>query len=125
MNPFEFVKSINEKTGNILNDNGELEKAYMPYLVNKGLSFSPDTVLAANEMNAVPFLDKKLHYDYLYFTVRKRKRYAKWIKREKDELEELIVQYYGVNRRRAAEYATILTEQDIQEIKEKMYKGGT
>ena len=90
MSPFEFVKSINEKTGNILTDNKDLEKAYSPYLVNRGLSFTPDTLLAANEMNAVPFLDKRMHYDYLYTVVKKRKRYAKWIKAEKSEMEDQI-----------------------------------
>jgi hypothetical protein len=65
MNPFEFVKSINEKTGNLLEGNQDLEKAYTPFLVNRGLSFTADTLLAANEMNAAPFLDKRMQYDYL------------------------------------------------------------
>jgi len=125
MSPFEFVKSINEKTGNMLAGNEDLEKAYMPFLVNRGLSFTPDTILSANEMNAVPFLDKRLQYDYLYLTVRKKKRYAKWIKAEEDDLEDMIVKYYGVSRRRAAEYATMLSDEDVQEIKRKLYTGGT
>jgi hypothetical protein len=124
MNPFEFVKSINEKTGHILAENGEMEKQYNPFLVNRGLSFTPDTILAANEMNAVPFLDKRLQYDYLYSTVRKKKRYSKWIKAEQDEVEDLIVEYYGVSRRRASEYASLLTDKDVAEIKAKTNKGG-
>ena len=125
MNPFEFVKSINEKTGNLLENNQDLEKAYTPFLVNRGLSFMADTVLAANEMNSAPFLDKRMQYDYLYASVRKRKRYAKWIKAEQDDLEDMIVEYYGVSRRKAAEYATMLTPEDVQFIKEKLNKGGT
>lgn len=125
MNPFEFVKSINEKTGNLLEGNQDLEKAYNPFLVNRGLSFTPDTILAANEMNATPFVDKRMQYDYLYLTVRKRKRYAKWIKAEQDDIEDMIVEYYGVSRRRAAEYAAMLTPEEVQEIKQKLYKGGT
>jgi hypothetical protein len=125
MNPFEFVKSINEKTGHILADNGDLEKQYNAFLVNRGLSFTPDTILAANEMNVVPFLDKRMQYDYLYSTVRKKKRYSKWIKAEQDEIEDLIVEYYGVSRRRASEYASMLTDKDVAEIKAKTNKGGT
>jgi Bacteriophage clamp loader A subunit len=125
MNPFEFVKSINEKTGNLLENNQDLEKSYTPFLVNRGLSFMADTVLAANEMNSAPFLDKRMQYDYLYASVRKRKRYAKWIKAEQDDLEDMIVEYYGVSRRKAAEYATMLTPEDVQFIKEKLNKGGT
>lgn len=125
MNPFEFVKSINEKTGHILADNGDLEKQYNAFLVNRGLSFTPDTILAANEMNVVPFLDKRMQYDYLYSTVRKKKRYSKWIKAEQDEVEDLIVEYYGVSRRRASEYASLMTDKDVAEIKAKTNKGGT
>jgi hypothetical protein len=124
MNPFEFVKSINEKTGNILEQNSDLEKAYTPFLVNRGLSFTPDTILSANEMNAAPFLDKRMQYDYLYSTVRKKKRYAKWIKAEQDDLEDLVVEHFQVSRRRAAEYLALLTERDLQEIKERNNKGG-
>ena len=62
MNPFEFVKSINEKTGNLIANDQDMERQYMPFLVNRGLSFTADTILAANEMNSVPFLDKKLQY---------------------------------------------------------------
>jgi len=125
MSPFEFVKSINEKTGNLLEGNQDLEKAYAPFLVNRGLSFTADTLLAANEMNAAPFLDKRMQYDYLYATVRKRKRFAKWIKAEEDDLEDMIVEYFGVSRRRATEYATMLTTEDVQNIKQKLNKGGT
>lgn len=124
MNPFEFVKSINEKTGNILGQNPDLEKAYTPFLVNRGLSFTPDTILAANEMNAAPFLDKRMQYDYLYSTVRKKKRYAKWIKAEQDDIEDLVVEHFQVSRRRAAEYVALLSERDLQEIKQKNNRGG-
>jgi len=124
MNPFEFVKSINEKTGNILEQNPDLEKAYTPFLVNRGLSFTPDTILSANEMNAAPFLDKRMQYDYLYSTVRKKKRYAKWIKAEQDDLEDLVVEHFQVSRRRATEYLALLSERDLQEIKERNNKGG-
>ena len=93
--------------------------------MNRGLSFTPDTILAANEMNVVPFLDKRMQYDYLYSTVRKKKRYSKWIKAEQDEIEDLIVEYYGVSRRRASEYASLMTDKDVAEIKAKTNKGGT
>jgi hypothetical protein len=124
MNPFEFVKSINEKTGNLIANDQDMERQYMPFLVNRGLSFTADTILAANEMNSVPFLDKKLQYDYLYSTVRKKKRYSKWIKAEQNELEDIIIEYYGVSRKRACEYLLMLQQQDIQEIKAKLNKGG-
>ena len=67
MGPFDFVKSINYQKQDLLEDDydNELEKQYIPYIVNKALSFTCDTVLHANEVNARPFLDKKLQYHYL------------------------------------------------------------
>jgi hypothetical protein len=37
----------------------------------------------------------------------------------------MIVEYFGVSRRRATEYATMLTTEDVQNIKQKLNKGGT
>ena len=43
MNPFEFVNAINYTKKNIMIDD-ITEKAYAPYMVNRQLSYFPDTV---------------------------------------------------------------------------------
>ena len=50
------------------------EKAYNSFMVNRGLSYFPDTVVIANEMNKHHQIDNKLQYHYLINMIRKRKR---------------------------------------------------
>lgn len=117
LSPFDFVKSINEKTENLIQVQPEVEKDYLPYMVNRSLSFSPDTILYANSMNERWTLDKKLQYDFLYGSVRRRRRYDKWMKREEDEMLPLVMELYKVNQRRAAEYLSLLTEEQKQQLR--------
>lgn len=117
LSPFDFAKSINEKHDDLLKVQPEAEKDYQPFLVNRALSFSPDTVLYANMMNQCPNVDKKLQYDYLFASVRRRKRYDKWIKREEDELVPLVATIYNVSQKKATEYLTMLTKEQREELK--------
>jgi hypothetical protein len=117
LSPFDFVKSINEKTENLIQVQPEVEKDYLPYMVNRALSFSPDTILYANSMNQRWTLDKKLQYDFLYGSVRRRRRYDKWMKREEDEMLPLVMELYQVNQRRAAEYLSLLTDEQKKQLR--------
>lgn len=106
-------------------ENDELaEKGYNPFLVNRGLSYFPDTITLVNEVNRHSHLDSKLQYEFLLNTVRKRKRFSKWYKREEDEVLDVLQEYYKCNRSRAKEYERILTPNQIQEIRNRMIKGG-
>jgi hypothetical protein len=118
LTPFDFAKSINEKSENLLAVQPEAEKDYQPFLVNRALSFSSDTVLHANLMNQCPNLDKKLQYDFLFASVRRRKRYDKWIKKgDTDDLILLVSKVYQVNLRRAAEYLSMMTDDQKEAIR--------
>ena len=110
ISPFDFIKSINEKTGNLMEVSPETERDYTPFVVNRGMSFSPDTILYANEMNCLPFAERRMQYDYLYASVRRRKRFDKWLKPEEgnEELVQAVLQRYGINRRRAEEYILLM-----------------
>ena len=81
--PFNFLNSINESKENIMTSENEI--AYNPYIINHFLSGTIDTVFYANEMNIRPNLDKKLQYDYLRGSIRKKRRYSKWLKHEQIE----------------------------------------
>ena len=123
MSPFDFVKSINDTKENIITDEWS-EDQYAPFIVNKALSFTPDTVIYANEMNSRPHLAKSLQYNFLINIVRKKKRFSKWIKKEKIEAIEIVKEYYGYNTEKARKAVSILSEKQIENIKERMYKGG-
>ena len=125
MNPFDYVKSINDKTENIIDANPDLEKGYVPFIVNRAMSQFGDTVLVANTMNGMHYLDKILQYDYLYNSVKKRKRFSKWCKPDWNEEEELMVAgYYTVSRSRAREYLAMMTAEDREDLVNRTNTGG-
>ena len=123
ISPFDFANSINYTKENLMVDDWS-EKQYNAFIINKSLSHGIDTVVAANEMNARPHLDAKLQYDFLQGFVRKKKRFNKWLKAEKEENLEIIKEYFGYSNVRAQEALRILSDEDIVEIKKLLNKGG-
>jgi hypothetical protein len=125
--PFDYVNSINVTKTNMMRntENDELaEKGYEPFLTNRSLSYFEDTIGMANEMNFRSGADKILQYEFLLNTIRKRKRFSKWIKPEKNDELSMIQEFYGYSRAKAEEAAKILTNEHINEIKNKLSKGG-
>ena len=100
------------------------EKAYSSYMVNRQLSYFPDTVLAANEMNRNHHIDNRLQFDFFINIVRKRKRFSKWFKPEQISDLEVVKQYYGYSNEKARQVLTLLSTDNINELKNKVAKGG-
>ncbi|CAB4182113.1 clamp loader small subunit [uncultured Caudovirales phage] len=122
MNPFDVINDISlKKAGLITGDN---EKDYNPFLTNRGLSYFPDTIFHAQEMNKLHHLDKKLQYDYLFNSIRKSKRFSKWSKKDNIKDIDAIIEYFGYSRRRAEEVLNILDKEQVKSIKKKLDKGG-
>ena len=123
ISPFDFVNSIQFDKKEMIVDEWS-EKQYNPFIINKSLSFGADTVIQANEMNSRPHLDKKLQYDFLRSIISAKKRYNKWLKKEKLEAIDIVKQYYGYNTVKAQEVVSILSQKQIDLIKQKLKKGG-
>ena len=123
LSPFDFINNICQSHDDIVVDS-DTEKQYNTYLINRGLSFGADTIIYANEMNSRPHIEKKLQYDFLRTAIPKKKRYNKWIKAEQDENIELVSEYYGYSMERAKEALSLLTPENIEYIKKRMFKGG-
>ena len=100
------------------------EKQYVPFMVNRGLSYFSDTVLFANEMNRYHHLDKRLQFDFLINAVRKKKHFSKWVKADKSEDLELIKAYYGYSNEKARYALTLLSTEQIQKIRAFSFRGG-
>ena len=122
MNPFDFVKSVTYTKEDIMHDLNESE--YEPFLVNRALSYHQDCLLYANGMNRRFEISSRLQYHYLLNTIRKRKRFAKWIKPEKIDDLKIVMEYYQVSRAKAEEYLNILSNREVEYIRIKMNKGG-
>ena len=123
MNPFEFVNDITNGKSNIMVDD-ITEKAYNPYMVNRSLSYFHDCVLMANEMNINHQLDKRLQFDFLINIVRKKKRFSKWAKAQKSDDIEVIKEYYGYSNNKARQIHSLLSSDQIDELKKKVNRGG-
>ena len=123
MNPFEYVNAINYTKKDIMVDD-IAEKAYAPYMVNRQLSYFPDTVLAANAMNRNHHLDNRLQFDFFINIIRKRKRFSKWYKPETISDLEAVKKYYGYSNEKARQVLTLLSTENIDELKNKVAKGG-
>ena len=123
MTPFDFVNSINQTKKDLFDDSETSETSYVPFVVNKSLSYFPETILLANDMNK-SHIENKLQYHYLLNTVRPGKRYAKWVKREDDSDREAIREFYGYNMEKTIQALQILTPEHISYIKQKLQRGG-
>lgn len=122
--PFDFVNEINYGKKDLFED-GQSEKDYVPFIVNKALSYFPDTVLYANEMNQFNQLPKRWQFDFLRHSVSKKKRFSKWVKKN-DKSSDIppVCEFYKYSVRKAEEALRLLNADQIEAIKQEMDKGG-
>jgi diacylglycerol kinase family enzyme len=114
LSPFDFINSVSYTKQDIMNDDNENQ--YGAFIVNRGLGFGADTVIAANEMNSRTHLDNRMQYDFLRHVIRKAKRYNKWIKSDEDNIEA-VKEYFGYSFNKAKEALKLLSDEDLAEIK--------
>ena len=100
-------------------------KDYKQFFINRSLSYQPDLIHYANMLNEFPMLEKKAHYDFLHQAVEKRKRpFRPWIKAKKLDDLAIVKEYYKYSNKKALECLNILTDDDIKQLKQKLFKGG-
>ena len=121
--PFDFINAISHTKIDLM-EQDNAESQYKPYVINKGLSFYPDTVIQANEMNSRPHLDRKMQFNFLINIIRSKKRYSKWLKPEKLNDLEVVQEYYGYSKEKARQVLPLLSDEQINYIKLRIKKGG-
>jgi len=120
-----YLNAINYSKEPLLDTDDEfVEKKYVPFVVNRCLSYFPDTILYVNTVNYFPNMDKKMQFDFLRTSIRKKKRFSKWLKNQNPENLELVKEYFGYSNSKAIEALALLTDEDILKMKELMSKGG-
>jgi len=136
LGPFDIIKSINEgpKSADLLNgvkayeDSSELEsaeKAYVPFVINRALSYFPDTVMLASVMNEYPELPARMQYDFLRNAVRPRRRFSKWFKAIKDDDDiKLIMTHYNYSSDKARAVRDLFSDEAMIELRNLHDKGG-
>ena len=100
------------------------EKMYTPYVVNRGFTNFEDTILHANEMNMRHGLFDAAQFDYYKAVLRKRKRFSKWPKADKDINLDAIQEVYQCNRTVAKQYLKVLNKEQLETIHDKINEGG-
>ena len=79
----------------------------------------------ANEMNKYNFLDKDMQYSFYLNSLRKRKRFSPWLRKDKVMDIECVKKYYGYSNEKASQALKILTPEQIKFIKQRLDIGGT
>ena len=120
----DWLNSINFTKENLIEEDPSVIKDYPPYIINRCLSGHLDSVMFANEMNKFPNLDKDLQYNFFLNTLRKKKRFSPWLRKEKVTDLEIIKQYYGYSNEKALNALKILTPDQINFIKQRLDIGG-
>ena len=120
----DWLNTINSSKKNLIDEDSLLESKYPAFIVNKCMAGHLDAIMFANEMNLNPNLDKKLQYDFYLNTLRSKKRFSPWVR--KDELKnlELVKSYYGYSTEKAKQALPLLTDKQLTFISKKLDTGG-
>ena len=120
----DWLNSINFNKDNLIEEDPSEIKNYPPYIVNRCLSGHLDCIMFANEMNKYSFLDKDMQYSFYLNTLRKKKRFSPWLRKDKVTDLEIIKQYYGYSNEKASNALKILTPEQLSYIKQRLETGG-
>jgi len=120
----DWLNTINQSKINIIDEDPDTEKQYSPYVINRCLSGFLDTILYSNEMNLCGHLDKKMQYDFFLNSIRTKKRFSPWLRKENIKDLEVVKSYYGYSNEKAKQALSILNKEQIESIKSKLDIGG-
>ena len=120
----DWLNSINFNKNNLTEEDPSVIKDYPPYIVNRCLSGHLDCIMFANEMNRYPNLDKDMQYKFYLNTLRKKKRFSPWLRKEKVTDLQSVKQYYGYSNEKASQALKILSKQQLDYIKQRLEIGG-
>ena len=121
----EWLNSINQNKKNLIDEDPSLEKEYSPYIINRIFSGHLDSIMFANEMNQYHFLPKKFQYDFLLNTLRTKKRFSPWLRKDEIKDLDLVKRYYDYSNEKAKQALRILTKEQLNFIRSKFETGGT
>ena len=120
----DWLNSINFNKHNLIEEDSSVIKDYPPYIVNRCLSGHLDCIMFANEMNKYSFLDKDMQYTFYLNTLRKKKRFSPWLRKDKVTDLQSVKQYYGYSNEKASQALKILSKQQLDYIKQRLETGG-
>ena len=120
----DWLNSINQTKKNLIDEDPSIEKDYPPYIINRCFSGHLDAVMFANEMNMNHFLPKKMQYDFFINSLRTKKRFSPWLRKDMIKALDYVKRYYGYGNEKAKQALKILTKEQLNFIKSKFDTGG-
>ena len=120
----DWLNSINQTKKNLIDEDPSLEKEYNPHIINRIYSGHLDSVMFANEMNKYSFLSKKIQYDFYLNSLRSKKRFSPWLRKDKIKDLDYVKRYYGYSNEKAQQALKILTKEQLNFIRSKFETGG-
>lgn len=125
MNFFDFLNSINDTKDHLIKKDPHTEKDYVPFMVNRGLSYFSDTIMYANEMNMHASIPKTWQYEFYLNAIKKKKRFSKWAKKDASSEDlKLVMNEYGYSAKRAQEAISLLNDEQLTDLRKKYSMGG-
>ena len=121
----DWLNSINFTKDDLTDGDPYVIKSYPSFIVNRCLSGHLDTILYANEMNIHHHLNKDMQYHFYLNSLRKRKRFSPWLKKDKIQDLDIVKQYYGYSNEKAFQALRILSKEQLDYIKQRLETGGT
>ena len=121
----DWLNSINFNKKDLIEEDPSISKDYPPYIINRCLSGHLDCIMFANEMNKYPNLDKDMQYSFYLNTLRKKKRFSPWLRKDKVTDLQCVKEYYGYSNEKASQALKILSKQQIDYIKQRLETGGS
>ena len=121
----DWLNSINFTKQNLIEEDPDAISKYPPYIVNRCLSGHLDCIMFANEMNLNAHLAKDLQYQFYLNSIRKKKRFSPWLRKDKIKNLDVVKSYYGYSNEKAIQALKILTKEQLNYIKAKIDVGGT
>ena len=121
----DWLNSINFNKNNLIEEDPSVIKDYAPYIINRCLSGNLDCIMFVNEMNRYSFLDKDIQYSFYLNTLRKKKRFSPWLRKEKVTDLQSVKQYYGYSNEKASQALKILSKQQLEFIRQRLETGGS
>lgn len=124
MNPFDYVNAILYTKKDVMQENSN-ERDYSPFLTNRALSYHRDSIFAAQQLNLIPGIDNRLQFRYLINTIRPMKRDKKqWAKKKENNDIDAVIEYFGYDHKQALVAISILSKDQLKQIRRKLEKGG-
>ena len=125
MSFFDYLNAINVTKKDLMKEDPLSEKDYVPFMINRGLSYFSDTILYANEMNRFASIPKDWQFAFYLNSIKTKKRFSKWHKKDQNSEDlNLIMKAYGYSSQKAAEALEILTSEQLASIRANYDTGG-